>query len=76
MTVFTVKMIPEIVQPFWAAMQRGEFITDAAVNLLPGRAGSLDNSAQLLGGLTPRHVIAGSRSIDDVIRTVDVPSHD
>ena len=30
MTVFTVEMIPEIVQPFWAAMQRGEFITDAA----------------------------------------------
>jgi DNA-binding CsgD family transcriptional regulator len=30
MTVFTVQMIPEIVQPFWAAMQRGEFITDAA----------------------------------------------
>ncbi|MHB1511387.1 MAG: helix-turn-helix domain-containing protein, partial [Acidimicrobiales bacterium] len=23
-------MVPEIVQPFWAAMQRGEFITDAA----------------------------------------------
>jgi transposase, IS30 family len=30
MTVFTVLMVPEIVQPFWAAMQRGEFITDAA----------------------------------------------
>jgi IS30 family transposase len=30
MTVFTDRMVPEIVQPFWAAMQRGEFITDAA----------------------------------------------
>jgi transposase, IS30 family len=30
MRVFTVQMIPEIVQPFWAAMQRCEFITDAA----------------------------------------------
>jgi hypothetical protein len=30
MTGFTEAMVPEIVQPFWAAMQRGEFITDAA----------------------------------------------
>jgi len=30
MTRFTDAMVPEIVQPFWAAMQRGEFITDAA----------------------------------------------
>ena len=30
MTRFTEAMVPEIVQPFWAAVQRGEFITDAA----------------------------------------------
>ncbi len=30
MTGFNEAMVPEIVQPFWAAMQRGEFITDAA----------------------------------------------
>ena len=30
MTGFTEAMVPEIVQPFWAAVQRGEFITDAA----------------------------------------------
>ena len=30
MTRFNGAMVPEVVQPFWAAMQRGEFITDAA----------------------------------------------
>ena len=30
MTRFTDDMVPERVQPFWAALQRGEFITDAA----------------------------------------------
>jgi len=30
MAVFTDRMVPERVQPFWAALQRGEFITDAA----------------------------------------------
>ncbi len=28
--VFTWRMVLEVVQPFWAALQRGEFITDAA----------------------------------------------
>ncbi len=30
MARFTDVMVPERVQPFWAALQRGEFITDAA----------------------------------------------
>jgi len=30
MATFSDRMIPEVVQAFWAAMQRGEFITDAA----------------------------------------------
>ena len=30
MTRFTDDMVPERVQPFWAALQRGEFTTDAA----------------------------------------------
>jgi IS30 family transposase len=30
MVGFSVGMVAEVVQPFWAAMQRGEFITDAA----------------------------------------------
>jgi hypothetical protein len=30
MTAFSDRMVPEVVQTFWAAMQRGEFITDAA----------------------------------------------
>ncbi|MGH2801548.1 MAG: IS30 family transposase [Thermoleophilaceae bacterium] len=30
MAVFTDRMVPERFQPFWAALQRGEFITDAA----------------------------------------------
>jgi IS30 family transposase len=30
LTTFSDRMIPEIVQTFWAGMQRGEFITDAA----------------------------------------------
>jgi hypothetical protein len=28
--LFSNRVIPEVVQPFWAALQRGEFITDAA----------------------------------------------
>jgi len=28
--VFTWRMVPEVVQPFWAALQRGEFVTGAA----------------------------------------------
>jgi len=31
MTRFSDRMLPEVVQAFWAALQRGEFITDAAV---------------------------------------------
>jgi hypothetical protein len=27
---FNKAMVPVVVQPFWEAMQRGEFITDAA----------------------------------------------
>jgi DNA-binding NarL/FixJ family response regulator len=30
MAVFNDRMVPARVQPFWAALQRGEFITDAA----------------------------------------------
>ncbi|MGH2741601.1 MAG: IS30 family transposase [Thermoleophilaceae bacterium] len=33
MAVFTDVMVPERVQPFWAALQRGEFITDAAAEV-------------------------------------------
>src|SRR5438477_3863138 len=28
--VFSDRMVPEVIQPFWAALQRGEFITGAA----------------------------------------------
>jgi IS30 family transposase len=31
MARFTDRMVPEMVQTFWAALQRGEFITDAAI---------------------------------------------
>jgi IS30 family transposase len=30
MVVFSERMLPEVMQPFWDALQRGEFITDAA----------------------------------------------
>jgi hypothetical protein len=30
MAVFSERMVAEIVQTFWAALQRGEFITEAA----------------------------------------------
>ncbi|MDT7595680.1 MAG: hypothetical protein QOJ06_1226, partial [Pseudonocardiales bacterium] len=30
MTAFSDRMIPQMAQTFWGAMQRGEFITDAA----------------------------------------------
>jgi len=33
MAVFTDRMLAEMVQPFWAALQRGEFITDAAAEV-------------------------------------------
>jgi IS30 family transposase len=33
MVVFNDRMVPERVQPFWAALQRGEFITDAAAEV-------------------------------------------
>jgi hypothetical protein len=33
MAVFTDRIVPERVQPFWAALQRGEFITDAAAQV-------------------------------------------
>ena len=33
MTRFNEAMVPEVVQPFWEAMQRGEFITDAAAEV-------------------------------------------
>ena len=33
MAVFSDRMVPERVQPFWAALQRGEFITDAAAEV-------------------------------------------
>ena len=30
MVMFNERMRPEVIQPFWAALQAGEFITDAA----------------------------------------------
>ncbi|MGH2825193.1 MAG: transposase, partial [Thermoleophilaceae bacterium] len=33
MAVFNERMVPERFQPFWAALQRGEFITDAAAEV-------------------------------------------
>lgn len=33
MARFTYRMVPEVVQPFWAALQRGETITDAAAEI-------------------------------------------
>ena len=32
MARFVNAQVPEVVQPFWAALQRGEFIADAAVH--------------------------------------------
>ena len=31
--VFSDRMVSEVIQPFWAALQRGEFITDAAAGI-------------------------------------------
>jgi hypothetical protein len=33
MAIFNDRMVPETVQRFWAALQRGEFITDAAAEV-------------------------------------------
>lgn len=33
MAMFSGRMVPELVQPFWAALQRGEFISDAAAEI-------------------------------------------
>lgn len=46
MAVFSEQMVPEVVQPFWAAMQGGEFITDAAA-----RAGTF--ARRVPGGWRP-----------------------
>ena len=53
MARFTDVMVPERVQPFWAALQRGEFITDAAA-----QAGTYRKKGQrwvaACGGVRPR----------------------
>jgi len=51
--VFTWRMVPEVVQPFWAASQRGEFITGAAEGVGTYRK----NGARWMvaeGGVRPR----------------------
>ena len=58
MAVFTNRMIPERVQPFWAALQRGEFITDAAAEVGTYRKKGTRWVAAC-GGVRPRR---GSRS--------------
>jgi hypothetical protein len=35
---FSYRMVPEVYQLFWAALARGEFITDAAVAPIASRA--------------------------------------
>ena len=53
MVVFDDRMVPERVQPFWAALQRGEFITDAAVEVgTYGKKGTRWVAAA--GGVRPR----------------------
>ncbi len=53
MTRFSERMVPEVVQRFWAAMARGEFITDAAAE-----AGTYRNQGTrwlaAAGGVRPR----------------------
>lgn len=55
MAVFTERMLPEVTQRFWAALQRGEFITDAAAEVgtyrkegcaLGGRGGRCASSSR------------------------------
>ena len=45
MARFVNAQVPEVVQPFWAALQRGEFITDAAVQV-----GHVSQAGHALGG--------------------------
>ena len=56
--VFTWRMVPEVVQPCWAALQRGESITDAAVRETWEETGITCEITGLVGIYTsPRHVI-------------------
>ena len=50
---FTVAMVPEVIQPFWEAMQRGEFKTDAAAVVGRGRWRGLAWMREA-GGVRPR----------------------
>ena len=49
MTRFNEAMVPEVVQPFWEAMQRGEFITDAAEEVGTHRKGGAYGSGMRAG---------------------------
>jgi hypothetical protein len=42
--VFSSRMVSEVVQPFWVALQRGEFITGAAegVGKVQGKRGLVE----------------------------------
>ena len=45
MARFINAQVAEVVQPFWAALQRGEFISDAAVQV-----GHVSQAGHALGG--------------------------
>ena len=64
---FSYRMVPEVYQLFWAAMARGEFITDAAV-----AAGTYRKQGTrwlvAAGGVRPRRGLGG---LPRVFRTVE-----
>ena len=47
--VFSDRMVPEVIQPFWALLQRGEFITDAAAGVGTYRKKELGGSSRRAG---------------------------
>jgi hypothetical protein len=59
--VFNDRMVPERVQPFWAALQRGEFITDAAAEVGTYRKkGTAVGGRRRRGASSPRSRPEGS----------------
>ncbi len=63
MARFTDLMVPERVQPFWAALQRGEFITDAAAEVGTYRKRGTRWVAAA-GGVRPRREHYGCEGVD------------
>ena len=67
MAQFSERMVPEVVQVFWAAMARGEFITAAAAEAGTYRMKGM-RWLRAEGGVRPRRGSGSEGSLFDVLR--------